>query len=221
LGSYLSALGYGTDSAPHREWWAGSDERVHVVSKGIIRFHAVYWPAILLSAGERLPTAIFVHDYLTVDGRKLSKSLGVTADPGEIAIRYGSAGLRWWLVRDVPRAQDADFREELLAARANELADGLGNLVNRTITLIARHRPDGVAPVDPRSDASRALQATVAGTPVRIDEALARPDIRAAGTALWDLVDAANRCVTIARRGSWRERRTPARRPPAPPSTTC
>jgi len=199
LGNYLSALGYGTDAVAHREWWVGSDERVHVIGKGIIRFHAVYWPAILLSAGERLPTAIFVHDYLTVDGRKLSKSLGVTADPGEIAIRYGSAGLRWWLVRDVPRAQDADFREELLAARANELADGLGNLVNRTITLIARHRPDGVVPVDPRSDASRDLQATVAGTPGRIDDALARFDLRAAATALWDLVDAANRCVTIAR----------------------
>ncbi len=199
LGNYVSALGYGAGDATYGEWWVGSDERVHVIGKGIIRFHAVHWPAILLSAGEPLPTAIFVHDYLTVDGRKLSKSLGVTVDPGVVALRYGSTALRWWLVRDVPRAQDADFREDLLAARANELADGLGNLVNRTITLIARHRPDGVAPVDPRTDASLVLQATVAGVPGRIDDALTRFDIRGAATALWHLVDEANRFVTATR----------------------
>ncbi len=199
LGNYVSALGYGTEEAPYRTWWEGSDERVHVIGKGIIRFHAVYWPAILLSAGERLPTAIFVHDYLTIDGRKLSKSLGVTADPVEIAARYGSAALRWWLVRDVPRAGDADFRDDLLAARANELANGLGNLINRTITLIARYRPYGVAPVDHRAGESLALHATVARTPDRIDDALARFDVRGAATALWELVDQANRFVAATR----------------------
>ncbi len=199
LGNYVNALGYGTGEASFGEWWDGSDERVHVIGKGIIRFHAVYWAAILLSAGERLPTAIFVHEYLTVDGRKLSKSLGVAVHPGEIVTRYGSAALRWWLIRDVPRVGDTDFRDDLVAARANELANGLGNLVNRTITLAARYRPEGVVLVDPRTDASLALQATVAGTPGRIDDALARFDIRGAAIALWHLVDAANRCVTIAR----------------------
>jgi methionyl-tRNA synthetase len=78
LGNYITALNYGTDSradrnADYQRWWAGADRRVHVVGKGVLRFHAVYWPAILLSAGEPLPTEIFVHDYLTVNGRKISK----------------------------------------------------------------------------------------------------------------------------------------------------
>ena len=137
LGNYVTALDYGSGGERYRTWWEGSDERVHVVGKGIIRFHAVYWPAILLSAGEPLPTAIVVHDYLTVDGRRISKSAGGSADPAALAARYGVDALRWWLVRDVPRSGDVDFREELLAARANELADGLGNLVNRTIALAA------------------------------------------------------------------------------------
>ena len=199
LGNYISALGYGTEGELYGRWWERSDERVHVIGKGIIRFHAVYWPAILSSAGEPLPTAIFVHDYLTVDGLKLSKSLGVTRHPADIAARYGSAGLRWWFVRDVPRAGDTDFREERLAARANELADGLGNLVTRTITLVDRYRPAGVAQFEPRTEPSLALQAAIHRTPDAIDEALSRYDIRSAAAALWTLVEEANRCVAATR----------------------
>jgi methionyl-tRNA synthetase len=151
LANYISALEYGVGGERYREWWEGSDERVHVIGKGIVRFHAVYWPAILLSAGEALPTAIFVHDYLSVEGQKLSKSAGHTHYPVEIADRFGTDALRWWFLRDVPRTGDADFREALLAVRANELADGLGNLVNRTITLVNRYRPQGVVATPARS----------------------------------------------------------------------
>ena len=118
LGNYVTALDFGRDGDDYRIWWERSDERVHVIGKGIIRFHAVYWPAILLSAGEPLPTAIFVHDYVTLDGRKLAKSSAASADPAELAARYGIDALRWWFLRDVPRAGDVDFREELLAVRA-------------------------------------------------------------------------------------------------------
>ncbi len=199
LGNYISALGYGTEGELYGQWWERSDERVHVIGKGIIRFHAVYWPAILLSAGEPLPTAIFVHDYLTVNGQKLSKSLGVSHDPADIAARYGSAALRWWFLRDVPRSGDTDFREERLAARANELADGLGNLVNRTITLVDRYRPDGVVQFEPRTEPSLTLQAVIHRTPDAIDEAVSRYDIRSAAAALWSLVDASNRYVAATR----------------------
>jgi methionyl-tRNA synthetase len=89
LANYITALGFGRDAAAYDEWWRHSDERLHVIGKGIIRFHAVYWPAILLSAGQPLPTSIFVHDYLTVEGRKLSKSLGTAIDPVEVIDRYG------------------------------------------------------------------------------------------------------------------------------------
>ena len=199
LGNYISALEYGTRGEQYGAWWERSDERVHVIGKGIIRFHAVYWPAILLSAGEPLPSAIFVHDYLTVEGRKLSKSLGGARDPVEIATHYGSDALRWWFLRDVPRSAEADFRAERLASRANELADGLGNLVNRTNGLIVRFRAQGVGAVEQCSDAASALTNVTAGTPAAIDDALHRFDFRAATGALWRLVEEANRVVTTTR----------------------
>jgi methionyl-tRNA synthetase len=199
LGNYISALDYAARGERYRQWWQRADDRVHVIGKGIIRFHAIYWPAILLSAGEPLPTALFVHDYLTADGHKLSKSLGAIHDPADIAARYGTAALRWWFARDVPRTGDTDFREDLVAARANELADGLGNLVNRTITLVARYRPRGIAPVEPRTEESRALHAAIQRTPNAIDAALWRFDIRSAATALWSLVEQANRYVEATR----------------------
>jgi methionyl-tRNA synthetase len=164
---------------------------VHVIGKGITRFHAIYWPAILLSAGEPLPTTILVHDYLTRDGRKLSKSLGDTVDPTFLTERYGADALRWWFVRDVPRKGDADFREELLAARANELADDLGNLVNRTIALVRRSGLEALA-AGPPVDGAGGLQAA-------IDDALRAFDFRAATTSLWEVVAEANRFVAETR----------------------
>jgi methionyl-tRNA synthetase len=198
LANYVTALDYGTDGERYSAWWEQSDERVHVIGKGITRFHAVYWPAILLSAAEQLPTTIFVHDYLTFDRQKLSKSHGASVDPALLAARYGTDALRWWLVRDVPRSGDADFREELLAVRANELADGLGNLVSRIIALLGRFRPDGLSSAEPPDDAA-ALVAAVAEAPPRLDEALDRFDFRAAANTLWDAVVEANRFVSATR----------------------
>jgi methionyl-tRNA synthetase len=199
LGNYVTALGYEAGSDRYRTWWERSDERVHVIGKGIIRFHAVYWPAILLSAGEPLPTAIFVHDYLTADGQKLSKSGAPGVDPAALVARYGTDALRWWFLRDVPRAGDAEFREELLATRANELADGLGNLVSRTLALVGRFRPDGVHPPAEPPDEARRLLAATAAAPSAIDEALGRFDLRAGAVALWEVVGAANHFVSATR----------------------
>jgi methionyl-tRNA synthetase len=196
LGNYVSALDYGAGGDCYRTWWEQSEERVHVIGKGIVRFHAVYWPAILLSAGETLPTTIFVHEYVTVDGQKLSKSRGVSADPAALAARYGTDALRWWLIRDVPRSGDADFREELLAARTNELADDLGNLVNRTITLVSRFRPNGVLSTPPPDEPLLAVVAQASGA---IDAAFDRFDFRAAADALWNVVNEANRFVSVSK----------------------
>jgi methionyl-tRNA synthetase len=203
LANYVSALEYGTDGDLFRTWWEEADERVHVVGKGILRFHTVHWPAILLSAGCATPTAIFVHDYLTVGGEKLSKSGGATADPASVASRYGRDALRWWFARDVHPAADADFREELVAARANELADGLGNLVNRTIALAAdRDVPPDCAPHGEGGPLLEALERV--GTDV--DEALARFDLTSAADAIWGVVVTANRFVAAARPWELRER---------------
>jgi methionyl-tRNA synthetase len=199
LANYITALEYATNGKAYRRWWCESDERLHVIGKGIIRFHAIYWPAILLSAREPLPTTIFVHDYVTVEGQKLSKSLDTAIDPNHVVTRYGADALRWWFLRDVPRNGDADFREELLVARANELADGLGNLISRTIALVGRHRPEGVRGSGTRPTEAETLYARCAALPAAIDNALRAFDLRAATAAIWEVVSEANRFVSATR----------------------
>src|SRR5690606_39839407 len=109
--------------------------------KDIIRFHAVYWPAILLSADEPLPDVINVHEFLMADGEKMSKSRGNVIDPLELVETYGNDAVRYWLLRDMPRDHDGDFTYERLIGRYNgDLANDLGNLVNRSIGMLQRYR---------------------------------------------------------------------------------
>lgn len=204
LGNYITALGYGADDAELVRWWTGASRQIHLLGKGVLRFHAVYWPAILLSAGLPLPSDILVHDHLTADSVKISKSAGNTVDPAEVAATYGTDALRWWLLRDVPRVGDTDFTLSRLIARANdELANGIGNLVNRVVALIGKYR-DGVA--DQQADAPRrqaqewqALSAARELAPRLIDAALAGGDFRKATAAVWAIVDRANRLVSHTR----------------------
>jgi methionyl-tRNA synthetase len=199
LANYITALDFRDEGEAYEEWWRESDERLHVIGKGIIRFHAIYWPAILLSAGQPLPTTIFVHDYLTVEGQKLSKSLGTAIDPAAVSDQYGADALRWWFLRDVPRAGDADFRSEQIAARANELAGGLGNLVNRTISLVSRSRPEGLPTQNETVSEAARLRALCADLPSAIDDALTDFDLRRATGALWEVVAEGNRFVSDTR----------------------
>ncbi|SFQ71237.1 methionine--tRNA ligase [Amycolatopsis rubida] len=177
LASYLTA-------DPSR--WAQAAERVHVIGKGILRFHAVYWPALLLSAGERLPDTIFVHDYLTLDGAKISKSAGNTVRPTDLVDRYGADAVRWWLLREVAPLGDTDFTETRLIDRADdELANGLGNLVHRVLSLA--RRTGRIAPSSPLR--------TVHALASRIDTALAAFDFRTATGAVAEVISDANRYV--------------------------
>jgi methionyl-tRNA synthetase len=166
------------------------------VGKGVLRFHAVYWPAMLLSAGQPLPTDILVHGYLTIGGHKISKSSGTTVDPAALASTYGTDAVRWWLLREVPRVGDADFTIERLIARANdELANGLGNLVHRVISMIHRYRggyPPRTSDIAPGSEE---LATACRRAPDLIDAALSRFDFRAATAAIWAIAEAANRYI--------------------------
>ncbi len=193
LANYITALGFGGNGGLYRTWWDESDERIHVIGKGILRFHAVYWPAILLSARLTLPTRIFVHDYVTAEGTKLSKSAASAIDPFAVADAYGTDALRWWFARGVPRSGDVDFRAELVAARANELANELGNLVNRTIALAGDARFDGASGDPPGAGELRAALLRSRGA---VDATLDTFDIRAAADSVWELVTAANRFVS-------------------------
>jgi methionyl-tRNA synthetase len=200
LANYITALGYGSGADEYQRWWAGGDRRVHLIGKGILRFHAVYWPVVLLSAGLPLPTGILVHDYLTVDGRKLSKSSGNVIDPVALAGRFGADALRWWLLREVPRVGDADFTVERLAARSDEdLANGLGNLVNRVVAMVHRYR-QGEVPGDAAVPAGvERLAAARSRAPGLVDDALEAGDFRRATAAVWAIVEEGNRWIEAVR----------------------
>lgn len=199
LGNYISALGFGSaDPSAFDRWWCGDGRRVHVIGKGILRFHAVYWPAMLLSAGLPLPTDIYVDDYLTANGQKISKSLGNVIDPAEVADTYGSDAVRWWLSAYVPRTGDTDFTLDRLTEAANaDLAGGIGNLVQRVVTMAHRYREGIVATAGLLADdePARRLRDTARELPGRIDVALADFDHRGAARALQDTIAAANRYV--------------------------
>jgi methionyl-tRNA synthetase len=196
LGNYLTALGYGTGGDDLQRWWTGAERRIHLAGKGVLRFHAVYWPAMLLSAGQVPPTDIFVHDYLTIDGRKISKSSGTTVDPAALAGQYGTDAVRWWLLREVPRVGDADFTLDRLVSRANdELANGLGNLVNRVVTMIGRYRGGRSPAAEKSAPDAEALDRAIGQAAGLIESALDDVDFRRATAAIWDIVAEANRYI--------------------------
>ncbi|GAA1842682.1 methionine--tRNA ligase [Actinomadura bangladeshensis] len=196
LGNYITALDYGNNGAQFRKWWTGGGHRVHLVGKGVLRFHAVYWPAMLLSAGLPLPDEVLVHGYLTAGGRKISKSGGVTVDPVALARAYGTDAVRWWLLREVPRVGDVDFTAERLVQRANdELANGLGNLVNRVVSMVHRYR-GGLVPTAGGPGELGEVCGEVEG---RVGAALGGFDFRQATAAVWEIVDEANRYINRVR----------------------
>jgi methionyl-tRNA synthetase len=173
-------------SAPGIAHWCEAGARRHVIGKGIVRFHAVIWPAILCSAGLPLPDELFVHDYVTARGRKIGKSLGNAVDPGALVERYGADALRWWLAREVPRIGETDFTQARLVECVNrDLANGVGNLVQRVVKLAA-----GIE----KLDAAPATAFGAAGaTAPAVDAALTRFDIRRGAEAVVELVAATNR----------------------------
>ena len=135
--NYITALGfYNEESELFNTWWNKSDKIIHFIGKGITRFHAIYWPAMLLSAKLRLPTTIFAHGYLSINGQKISKSLGKTIDPFEVSKKYDSDIIRYFLLREISPFEDGDFSESRLKERYNsDLAQGIGNLVSRILAL--------------------------------------------------------------------------------------
>jgi len=138
LTTYLTAIGFGDEDKLFKEYWLGNTKRLHVIGKGIIRFHAVYWPAMLASAGLPLPTDEFVHGYVTVDDEKISKSLGNVVSPFEMVDKFGQETIRYYLLREIPAWGDGNFSVERLKEIYNgELANGLGNLVARVARLAA------------------------------------------------------------------------------------
>ncbi|OGG04968.1 hypothetical protein A2Z33_06785 [Candidatus Gottesmanbacteria bacterium RBG_16_52_11] len=136
LNIYQSGAGFGWNDSLYRKWWPAD---IHVIGKGILRFHAVYWPAFLLSAKLPLPKSIFVHEYFTVNGQKMSKTLGNVIDPNQIISKFGSEAVRYYLLAKFSPFADGDFSEpEFTKTYNSDLANGLGNLVSRVAALAQR-----------------------------------------------------------------------------------
>jgi methionyl-tRNA synthetase len=192
LTNYITALGYGTDLSRYRRYWTENPNRVHVIGKNILRFHAVYWPAMLLSAGAPLPTTIVVHGFLTRDGRRMSKTLGTGIDPFALADSWGVDAVRYWLLREVSPVDDADYTDASFArAYSADLANDLGNLLQRTVSMIHRYRSGVVTAPAPAASPLRAIADQL---PVALHDALGEGwDPRAALKAVFSLVGAANR----------------------------
>lgn len=185
LANYVSALGYAHDAPSFRAYWTEAHRITHVIGKGVTRFHAVYWPAILLSAGLRPPTEILVHGYVTVDGNKIGKSTGNTISPHDACAQYATDALRYYLLRHIGSQRDGDFSfARLDDVYTHELANDLGNLVGRTTALGRRY---GV-PGEPASTLAAGLASEVA----RHVEAFA---LDRALDAIWRAVAAANAYV--------------------------
>ena len=159
LTNYLNGVGYGDDPDTFARYWQNADRIIHVIGKDVLKFHALYWPAMLSSVGLRLPTDLHVHGFLTVNGQKISKSLGNAVDPFPIIERYGADALRYYLLRYVPSGEDSDFSHERFAEiYESDLANGLGNLVSRLEALAVRA---GLGPVrleELRQDAPEGLE---------------------------------------------------------------
>ena len=189
LANYLSVLEY-PSGAHFERYWQHAGQRWHVIGKDILRFHAVYWPAILLSAGLPLPTEILVHGFITVNGTKLGKSLGNAVDPFRLVAKYGVDAVRYYLLAHLHCSKDSDFREDLLAtAYRAELAGKLGNLLQRVCALCERSECRLDAPLD------ATLAALCEETRATVQRAVDHFELQDALRAIFELIAAANRYV--------------------------
>ena len=189
LVNYLSALTYARPGDDLREsYWPAVH---HLLAKDILRFHCVYWPAMLLSAGYEPPQQLFVHGYLLLDERKISKSLGNIVEPLELIDVYGSDAVRYWMARAISFGQDGSASIEGIRERyENELANDLGNLLSRTTAMIAQYRDGSLR----QGDAEPPLD--LAGLGADVAERLDRFDVTGALDAVWERVRALNQYVT-------------------------
>ncbi|MDR2884091.1 MAG: methionine--tRNA ligase [Deferribacteraceae bacterium] len=194
LVNYLTALGYTTDDdALFKKFWPAT---VQLVGKDILRFHTVYWPTMLMSLGLPLPKSVFAHGWWTVEGQKMSKSLGNVVDPFYVTDKFGIDQVRYFLLREVTFGLDGDFSYKALIHRINgDLANDLGNLTTRTLGMITRYF-DGVIPAAGEfQDTERAIHTLIADTAKSYVNHMNDLAFNKALLSVWELVGALNRYI--------------------------
>ena len=191
LTNYITAAGFPDAASPHARFWPAD---AHVIGKDITRFHAIYWPAFLMSAGIALPKQIVVHGFLFNRGEKMSKSVGNVIDPFSLIEAYGLDQLRYFFLREAPFGQDGSYSHEAIVQRTNaDLSNDLGNLAQRSLSMIARNC-DGLLPArGPLSEADQALLASAFALPNMARERMKAFALHAVLQDVWEVVGAANR----------------------------
>ncbi len=193
--NYITAIGWSDDETRFHSRWPAATQ---LVGKEIARFHTIIWPAVLWALGEAAPDLVFAHGWITVDGQKMSKSLGNTADPFELARRFGADSLRYFLLREAPFGSDFSYSEEKIAQRHNsDLANDLGNLLQRTLSMLQKYRAGIVPAARERSE----FAPRFAALPETVRRQIFALRFREALEAIWELVAALNR--TIDERKPW------------------
>ncbi len=190
LVNYLTATGYPDANAPRAGYWPAN---LHLVGKEIIRFHAVYWPAFLMAAGLPVPEKVFSHGWWTVEGEKMSKSTGNFIDVRPLVDEFGLDTVRFFLLREVPFGNDGDFSRKALISRTNaELANGIGNLAQRTLSFIAKNAGGVVPPKGVLTEADHALLELAGALPEKVRAAIYKLSFHEALDEVWKLIRAAD-----------------------------
>ena len=190
LTNYITGIGFPDDQGEQfRRYWPAN---LHVIGKDIIRFHTVYWPAFLMCAGIEVPKRVFAHGFLTVEGKKMSKSLGNVIDPFAIVEEFGVDPLRWYCLREVSFGQDGDFGREKFVNRNNsDLANNFGNLAQRSLSMIQKNF-GGIVPEIQQAPADTALVGEAIASIERMRDAMATQMIHEAAGELVALLNGAN-----------------------------
>ncbi|HEY5764490.1 MAG TPA: methionine--tRNA ligase, partial [Candidatus Deferrimicrobiaceae bacterium] len=208
LTNYITGLGYPDGGERFDTFWPAD---IHLVGKDILRFHAIYWPAFLLSADVPPPLGVFAHGWWTVEGQKMSKSLGNVVDPYEMVETYGADAFRYFLLREVPFGLDGDFSRKALVHRINsELANDFGNLLNRTLGMLGKYFAGAVPEPGPPEGEDPALIEKAAQVQSAVDGAMEELELSKALSSAWELVKAANKYVDAS--APWTLAKDPGRR---------
>jgi methionyl-tRNA synthetase len=190
LTTYLTAIGFPDDAERFNRYWPADSQ---IIGKDITRFHILYWPAMLLSAGLELPRRIVVHGFMTLEGQRISKTTGNTVSPIELVEEFGADPIRYYIARDMTFTSDGDFsRANLIRRYNNDLGNDLGNLLNRVVSMIGRYRGGDVPSADEAGDLERDVQAVAANAVERAGQLIENWELDDALDAIWVLIRRAN-----------------------------